>query len=86
MRLGPLYTVALIGGIACRSAQSQGLLTEEARLPSKVGMLSNVVELRDGRIVFTDTKNKLFLRGDFKTGKVDTLGTRVDSLAASAAG
>ena len=42
--------------------------------------LSNVIELRDGRVLFADTKNKLFLRGDLKSGKVDTLGTRVDSL------
>jgi hypothetical protein len=33
--------------------------------------------------MFADTKNKLFFRGDFKTGKVDTLGTRVDSLRPS---
>jgi hypothetical protein len=66
--------------MACRSAESQSVLTQEARLPNRFGMLSNAVELRDGRIVFTDTKNKLFFRGDFKTGKVDTLGNRVDSL------
>jgi hypothetical protein len=38
------------------------------------------VELSDGRVVFTDTRNKLFLRADLKTGKVDTLGKRVDTL------
>ncbi|HET6837689.1 MAG TPA: hypothetical protein VFH24_06565 [Gemmatimonadales bacterium] len=80
MRLGPLYTVVLLAGIACRSAESQGLLTQDARLPAKFGALSNAVELRDGRVVFADTRHKLFFRGDFKTGRVDTLGTRVDSL------
>jgi hypothetical protein len=81
MMLGPLYIVALIAGIACRSAESQGLLTQEARLPGTFGMLSNAVELQNGSIAFADTRNKLFLRGDFKTGKVDTLGSRVDSLS-----
>ena len=80
MKLGPAVHLALVAGIACRSAESQGVLTQEARLPARFGSLSNAVELRDGRVVFADTKNKLFLRGDFKTGKVDTLGTRVDSL------
>ena len=84
MKSGPLYAAALIAGIACRSAQSQGVLTQDARLPSTFGNLSNAVELRDGRIVFTDTKNKLFLRGDFATGKVDTLGSRVDSVSPAA--
>lgn len=85
MKLGPLYTVVLLAGIACRSAESQGVLTQEARLPARFGALSNAVELRDGRVVFADTRNKLFFRGDFKTGKVDTLGTRVDSLNPSVA-
>jgi hypothetical protein len=34
-------------------------------------------------VVFADTKNKLFLRGDLKSGKVDTIGSRVDSLSKS---
>jgi hypothetical protein len=69
--------------MACSPAESQ-TLTPESRLPIRVGTLSNVVELSDGRVVFTDTKNKLFLRGDLKGGKVDTLGRRVDSLAPQA--
>jgi hypothetical protein len=86
MKLGPLYTVAFLAGIACRSAQSQAVLTQEARIPTKFGMLSNAIELHDGRVMFTDTRSKLFLRGDFKTGKVDTLGSRVDSIKPSVAG
>jgi hypothetical protein len=69
--------------LACTSAESQGGLKLESKLPSSYGMLSNVVELRDGRVVFTDTKDKLFFRADLKSGKVDTLGRRVDSLSAS---
>jgi hypothetical protein len=80
IKLGHLYIVALIAGIACRSAASQGVLTQEARLPARFGTLSNAVELRDGRVMFADTRNKLFFRGDFKSGKLDTLGSRVDSL------
>jgi hypothetical protein len=55
-------------------------LALEAKLPSSYGTLSNIVELNNGRVVFTDTRNKLFLSADLKTGKVDTLGQRVDSL------
>jgi hypothetical protein len=74
-------------GIACHSAQSQSALQPDTRLPGGFGALSNVVELSDGRVVFADTKGKLFLRGDFKSGRVDTLGRRVDSLGiGSAAG
>lgn len=66
---------------ACTPAESQSKLTGEARLPGSFGMLSNVVELQDGRVAFADTRNKLFFTADFRTGTVDTLGTRVDSLA-----
>ncbi len=66
--------------LACSSAESQSGLMLETKLPSSYGMLSNVVELRDGRVLFTDTKDKLFLRADLKSGQVDTLGKRVDSL------
>ncbi|MEP7226009.1 MAG: hypothetical protein ABI785_01495 [Gemmatimonadales bacterium] len=66
--------------LSCRPAESQSSLTLDAKLPSSFGTLSNVVELRDGRVVFTDTKSKLFFSADLKTGKVDTLGKRVDAL------
>jgi hypothetical protein len=68
--------------LACRPAQSQGVLTQEARLDGRFGTISNVIELNDGRVVFADTKNKLFLRGDLGTNRVDTLGTRNDSVRA----
>jgi hypothetical protein len=54
-------------------------LALDAKLPARFGTISNVVELKDGRVLFTDTKNKVFLRGDLKSGKVDTMGSRVDS-------
>ena len=69
--------------LACNSAESQSGVTLDRKLPSSYGMLSNVVELRDGRVVFTDTRDKLFLRADLRSGKVDTLGKRVDSLASA---
>lgn len=82
MKLGQsIYTAAMVAAIACRPAASQSVVTQEAKLPAGFGMLSNVVELTDGRVVFADTRNKLFLRADLGSGKVDTLGTRVDSLA-----
>jgi hypothetical protein len=70
--------------LACSPAESQSGLALEARLPSSYGALSNVVELSDGRVVFADTRNKVFLRADLKTGMVDTLGKRVDTLPPSA--
>lgn len=76
-----IYTAALVAIIACRTSESQSVLTGDVKLPAGWGMLSNVIELRDGRVMFADTRAKLFLRGDLKTGKVDTLGSRVDSLA-----
>lgn len=68
---------------ACRPAESQDRLKLDARLPGSFGLVSNVVELRDGRVMFADTKAKLFLRADFKSGKVDTLGSRADSVGTS---
>ena len=73
-------TFVLAATVACTPAESQSGLTLEARLPGGFGTLSNVVELRNGHVVFTDTRDKLFLRADFKGGKVDTLGKRVESL------
>jgi hypothetical protein len=77
-------TLVVAVTLACSAAESQSGLALEARLPSSYGMLSNVVELSNGRVVFTDTKNKLFLSADLATGKVDTLGKRVDTLPQSA--
>jgi hypothetical protein len=74
-----LSVFTLFAVLACNPAESQTLALD-AKLPAGFGALSNVVELRDGRVVFADTKNKLFLRGDLKSGKVDTIGNRVDSL------
>jgi len=79
-----ICTLVVALTLACSSAESQSGLALEAKLPSSYGTLSNVVELRNGRVVFADTRNKLFLSADLKTGKVDTLGKRVDSLPQSA--
>jgi hypothetical protein len=70
-------TLALL---ACRPAESQ-MPVLEAKLPARFGALSNVIELKDGRVMFADTKSKLFLRADLKSGKVDTIGRKVDSLS-----
>ncbi len=79
-----ICTLVVAVTLACSPAESQSSLALEARLPSSYGTLSNVVELSDGRVVFTDTRNKLFLSANLRTGKVDTLGKRVDSLPKSA--
>ena len=74
-----LAAVALAGLLACARAESQGGLMLESRLPTGFAQLSNVVEL-GGRVAFADTRDKLFLSADLKTGDVDTLGSRVDSI------
>jgi hypothetical protein len=73
--------IALAATIGCKPAESQSGVTLEARLPASYLMLSNVVELRDGRVMFADTRSKLFLSGNLESGKVDTLGARAESLA-----
>jgi hypothetical protein len=82
--LAPIGHLALLGIVACTRVESQSGLTLESKLPVGFPQLSNVVELRDGRVAFADTKEKLFLRGDLRSGKLDTLGTRVDSITPSA--
>lgn len=77
-----ISTFVLAATLACTSAESQSALRLETKLSSTYGMLSNVVELNGDVVVFTDTRDKLFLRADLKKGKVDTLGRRVDSLSA----
>ncbi len=77
-------SLALAGLLACTRAESQGGLTLEAKLPGGFAQLSNVVELTGGRVAFADTRSKLFLAADLASGKLDTLGTRVDSLAPNA--
>jgi hypothetical protein len=74
-----LSVLSLAALFACQPAESQSLGID-AKLPARFGSISNVVELSDGRVLFADTKEKLFLRGDLKSGKVDTIGRRVDSL------
>lgn len=66
--------------LACRGSGSSHELRLESKLPQSFEQLSNIVELHDGSIAFADTRARLFLRGDLRSGKLDTLGTRVDSL------
>ncbi|HEX5387042.1 MAG TPA: hypothetical protein VFW66_10105 [Gemmatimonadales bacterium] len=83
--IGPLAVVAaaaLIGISGCGKAAGAGKpdVRLEAKLPASFAQVSNVVELGDGRIAFTDTHDRLFFNADFKSGALDTVGTRVDSL------
>jgi hypothetical protein len=83
MKVVSFCTLALLV-LGCTPAESQGGLTLEKKLPARFAQLSNVVELRDGRVAFADTRTKQFLMADLASGKVDTLGTRVDSLVGNA--
>jgi hypothetical protein len=55
-------------------------LTLESKLPAGFGQISNVVELDADRVAFADTREKLFLAGTFRTGRLDTLGRRVEAI------
>ena len=85
MKVVPALSVlGVLAAFGCKAAMSQGNLTLERKLPVTFGLVSNVVELGDGRVAFVDTKSKLFITADFASGKVDTLGARVDTLPPSA--
>jgi hypothetical protein len=84
MTLLPPFCALLLLAIGCTPAESQDGLTLEKKLPVTFGQVGNVVELGNGRVAFTDTRAKLFLGADLNSGKVDTLGTRVDSLVPNA--
>jgi hypothetical protein len=86
MKLCSTFCALTLLAVGCTPAESQGGLTLEKKLPATFAQLSNVVELRDGRIAFTDTRAKQFLVADLQTGKLDTVGTRVDSLPKNAPG
>jgi hypothetical protein len=83
MKLGPSFCALALLVLGCSPAESQTALTLDKKLPQHFAQLSNVVELRDGRVVFTDTHSKHFLVADLERGTVDTLGRRVDSLSAN---
>jgi hypothetical protein len=59
-------------------------LALESKLPASFGQVSNVVELDRDRVAFADTREKLFLAGTFASGKVDTLGQRVEAIGKDA--
>lgn len=69
------------GGLAgCASSGPRGPVLE-SKLPGTFAQLSNIAEVRDGRIAFADTRDRLFFIGDFTRGEVDTVGERVDTVA-----
>ncbi len=84
MKLAPSFCALALLALGCSPAASQGVLTLEKKLPATFAQLSNVVELRDGRVAFADTRAKHFLLADLQTGRVDTIGTRMDSLIKNA--
>jgi hypothetical protein len=81
------WPVLIAAAAACADSRAAARpdLKIEAKLPATFAQLSDVVELTDGRIAFADTRQRLFLRADLGTGKVDTIGTRVDTLPSGAA-
>jgi hypothetical protein len=75
-----LFLITAIGLGACNRAESQGGLTLEHKLPGSFAQLSNVIELESGRVMFADTRSKLFFSADLASGDLDTLGRRVEAI------
>ncbi len=84
MRTMLLWLPALALAGCGRSTVPVSHLTVEHTLAPSFGSIGDVVELRDGRVAFTDPRGRHFLVGDFAAGTVDTVGTPVDSLAPGA--
>jgi hypothetical protein len=78
------FALAVLAAWGCASAKSQGAVILDTKLPVTFGQVSNVIELGDGRVAFVDMKSKIFVTADFTSGRIDTLGSRVDSLPAGA--
>ncbi len=77
-------TGALILG-ACSGKASPLVVLDapEATLGRTFQQVSNVVELRDGRVAFAELKDKTFLLVDFKSGEVTPLGEHADTISAN---
>lgn len=68
--------------MACREAKSPSTVLDqpEATLDRSFQQVSNIVELRDGRIALAELKDKTFLFADFKTGEVVPVGQHADTI------
>jgi hypothetical protein len=69
-------------GAAAQPASKDAVLIIEKQLPGSFASVSDVVELPGGRVAFANPKGRRFHTGDFGAGRVDTLGTTVDTVAA----
>jgi hypothetical protein len=77
--------LAALALAACgRPAAPASGLAVDAALGGSHASISDVVELADGRVAFTDPRTRLFLVGDFAARTVDTIGTPVDSMGPDA--
>lgn len=80
----PIPTLLMTATLACSGASGEDqpvvLDQPETTLPGTYSQVSSVVELRDGRVAFADLRDKHFLYGSFSPARVDTIGTRVDTI------
>jgi hypothetical protein len=63
---------------------SAGDLALDVTLPESYAQVSDIVELQDGRIAFTDRKARVFNFGDFAKQTVTVVGQKVDTVPAGA--
>jgi hypothetical protein len=81
-RLSTLRVFALVVVAACghRDQEARVVLSKpDAVLPGSFGQVSNVIELRDGRLALADLRERRFLFVNF-SGRQDTIGVQSDSL------
>lgn len=83
LRAVVITLLILAGAGGCREQHPTPEITldqPEAILNRDFQQVSNVIELRDGRIAFADLRDRRFLFGDFGTGEVVPVGTHSDSV------
>jgi hypothetical protein len=80
------FRLALFAALlaACGKGDTAGPLTvldqPETTLDRTFQQVSNVIELRDGRIALAELKDKTFLFADFATGNVSPVGEHADTI------
>jgi hypothetical protein len=83
-RLGPIASLALAALFACSEAELDSLPAAEpiaapiAELAEPLTGPIRMVELRDGRVLLMDTRERRLMRVDFVSGVIDTISRQGD--------
>lgn len=82
MRRPPLPAILLLLAACGKEAPTPLVVLDqpEATLPRTFQQVSNVVELRDGRVALAELKDKTFLFADFAAGTFTPVGVHADTI------